>query len=234
MTAQPVPPPSARPPRLDLFLPVHKGLRLALADLLTQLGSTDFYDPRATGAVVDRLELVTAFCDDHKQTEDAIVLPALLARLSGELPSIAHAHQDQARHIDELRATAKALLGAPASTRPIVGRTLYLHFSTFTADNLAHMAEEEQMLSPLFERLFSEEEVRGIHARAMAFLPPAAHARGAPFILRALTRPERAAMVTGALATMPRELVLGLVDVVRPALAESDLADLLERTGLSS
>lgn len=234
MTAQPVSPPSTRPPRLDLFLPVHKGLRLALADLLLQLGSTDFYDPRAATAAVDQLELVTAFCDDHKRTEDAIVMPTLLTRLSGQLPSIAHAHEDQARHIEELRATGKALLNAPATTRPIVGRTLYLHFSTFTAENLAHMAEEEQVLSPLFERLFSEDEVRGIHAKAMAFLTPAAHGRGAPFILRALSRPERVNMVTGALATMPREVVIGLVEVIRPTLPADDFTDLLSRTGLSS
>lgn len=221
-------------PRFDLFLPVHKGLRLALADLLLEMGRADFHDARGAERVVDQLEHVTAFCDDHKGAEDAIVLPALLGRLTGQLPSITRAHEEQARHLEELRATSKALLDAPASVRPIIGRTLYLHFSTFTGDNLVHMAEEEQVLSPLFDRLFTEEELRAIHGQVMASLTMEQHARGAPFILRALSRPERVSMVSGALATMPRELVLGLVDVVRPSLPADDVTDLLSQTGLSS
>ncbi len=220
-------------PRLDLFQPVHKGLRLALADLLLDMGRTDFHDARATRAIVERLELVTAFCDDHKAAEDTVVLPALLARLSGPLPSITRAHADQARHVEELRATGKALLDAPESVRPIVGRTLYLHFSSFTGEVLSHMAEEEQVLSPLFERLFDEDEEKAIHAEVMAGLTMEQHARGAPFILRALSRPERVRMVSGALATMPRAVVLGLVDVVSPALPADDVTHLLSQTGLS-
>lgn len=227
-------PPSVRPARLDLFQSVHKGLRLALADLTCRMGATDFTDPQAAAEIARQLDLVTAFCTDHKQAEDALILPALLTRLSGSLPSIATAHEDQARHIEELRATGAALVEGPASTRPVVGRTLYLHFSAFAGENLVHMTEEEQVLSPLFERLFTDEEVREIHGKVMAYLPQEAHARGAPFILRALNRPERIGLVTGALATMPRAAVLGLVEVVRPALPADDLADLLAATGLSS
>lgn len=234
MTVHVLPPPSVRPARLDLFLPVHKGLRLALADLVVRMGQADFSDERAAGDVVDHLRRVTAFCDDHKRAEDAILLPALLTRLTGDLPNIAHAHESQARHVEELSATADALLAAPPGARAVVGRTLYLHFASFAGENLAHMTEEEQVLSPLFERLFSEEEVRALHADVMTFLDRAAHGRGAPYILRALTRHERVGLVMGAIATMPKADVLALVDVVRPALGDADLADLLARTGLAS
>src|SRR5437868_4802511 len=85
-------------------------------------------------------------------------------------------------------------LRADSNPRPLVGRTLYLHFGTFVAENLLHMAEEEQVVMPLFERLFSEEEVRGIHQRVMAKLTPQEYGRAVRYVLRATNRPERAAL----------------------------------------
>ena len=42
-------------PRFDLFLAIHKGIRLALADLLTRMGRADYADAGAS----ERIALMT-------------------------------------------------------------------------------------------------------------------------------------------------------------------------------
>jgi hypothetical protein len=199
-------------PRFDLFLAIHKGIRLALADLLTRMGSTDFSDAAAAQRIATDLDLVLALCEDHRRTEDEIVFPNLRSRMSGDLVSILDDHEDQPRIVQELLAAAHTLVAESAENRPRVGRMLYLHFSKFVGAVFSHMAEEEQVASPLFDRLFTPEEVLAIHGKAMAFLSLEAHFRGAKFILRALNRPERIALMTGALAQFPKEAVVALVD----------------------
>ena len=199
-------------PRFDLFLPIHKAIRFALADLLSRMGSTDFADATAAQRIASDLTTVLALCEDHRRTEDEIVFPTLRSRMSGDLVSVIDAHEDQQRIVEELTAASATLLSESTENRPRVGRTLYLHYSKFVGELLAHMAEEEQVASPLFERLFSQEEVMGIHAKVMAFLSIEEHFRGAKFILRALNRPERVTLMTGALALFPKEAVVALVD----------------------
>lgn len=199
-------------PRFDLFLAIHKGIRLALTDLLGRMGSTDFADQASAERIVTDLGLVLALCEDHRRSEDEVVFPNLRSRMSGDLVAIADDHAEQPRIVEELLAASRTLLSESADNRPRVGRVLYLHFSKFVGELLAHMAEEEQVASPLFERLFSQEEVMGIHAKVMAFLTIEEHFRGAKFILRAVNRPERVALMTGALALFPKEAVVALVD----------------------
>lgn len=199
-------------PRFDLFLAIHKGIRLALADLLSRMGSTDFTDAAAAQRIASDLALVLALCEDHRRTEDEVVFPNLRSRMSGDLVTIADDHQDQARIVRELTAASTTLVGESEENRPRAGRVLYLHFTKFVGELLAHMAEEEQVASPLFDRLFSQEEVMAIHGKVMAFLTIEEHFRGAKFILRAVNRPERVALMTGALAVFPKEAVVALVD----------------------
>lgn len=199
-------------PRFDLFLAIHKGIRLALADLLTRMGSTDFSDAVAAERIASDLGLVLALCEDHRRTEDEIIFPNLRSRMSGDLVAILDDHAEQPRIVEELLAASRTLVAESAENRPRVGRVLYLHFSKFVGELLAHMAEEEQVASPLFDRLFSQEEVMAIHGKVMAFLTIEEHFRGAKFILKGLNRPERIALMTGALAQFPKEAVVALVD----------------------
>ena len=156
--------------------------------------------------------LVLALCEDHRRTEDEIILPSLRSRMSGALVSVLDDHEEQPVIVEELLAAARTLVAESAENRPRVGRMLYLHFSKFVGQLFVHMAEEEQVASPLFDRLFSQEEVMAIHGKVMAFLTIEEHFRGARFILRALNRPERVALMTGALAQFPKEAVVALVD----------------------
>ena len=111
-------------PRFDLFLAIHKGIRLALSDLLTRMGSTDFADADAAQRIASDLALVLALCEDHRRTEDEIIFPNLRSRMSGDLVSIHDDHEDQSRIVQELTAASRTLLAestenrSGSSTRP--------------------------------------------------------------------------------------------------------------------
>jgi iron-sulfur cluster repair protein YtfE (RIC family) len=221
-------------PRFDPFGPIHKAIRFALTQLLCRMGSTDFREPGRAEAIAKELELVTALSDDHLRTEEAIVLPALRSRLAGDLATVDAAHRHHGRLVSELRASAAAVVSVPAERRAVAGRTLYLHFGTFVSESLAHMSDEELVVSPLLERFFTDDELRSLHASVMAMLTLEEHARGARFLLPALSPRERVALVEDAIATLPREAVLALLEIARPTMQEGDLAELLALTGLAA
>jgi hypothetical protein len=200
------PPPSTlrAPPRVDLFGPIHKAIRCALGELLTILGAASFTDEAAVANVVTQLDDVIELCEDHRGHEDDFVMSALAERLRGKLDSMQRAHADQPVVVAQLRALATTLQTTAHDLRPIAGRTLYLHFSTFAADLLLHMAEEEQVAQPLLERSFTDDELLGVHARLIASLTPTQRARAGKWMMRALNPVERAALLAAESKGGPR------------------------------
>jgi len=61
------------------------------------------------------------------------------------------------------------------------------------------MAEEEQVLLPLIERRFSDEELRFIHGRLMAALTMPERLRATPWMIRGTNAVERAALLQAAM-----------------------------------
>ena len=219
--------------RVDLFGPIHKAIRHALSSLLVRMGSTTFADAEAARAVVRELDEVLQLCEDHRGIEDRFILPALDERLRQPLRSVADDHATQPRVVSELRALGETLMDTLPERRPLAGRTLYLHFSTFTAELLLHMAEEEQMVQPLLERLFTDPELDAIRGRLLASMSGPEKMLSARYMLPALDRVERATLAAGALASMPREVGRTLVDLARRVLTPEDFADLEARIGLT-
>jgi iron-sulfur cluster repair protein YtfE (RIC family) len=224
---------STRPHRFDLFGPIHKAIRYALADLLSRMGTTDFGDDAAFRRVVHELEAVTSLCESHLRVEEKVLLPALGARLSGGIDTIHLAHEAQGRFVAELHASAAALLEATPPARALIGRSLYLHFGTFMADLLVHMAEEEQVIQPLFDRLFTDAEVRALYVAALRSVTPEEHMAAAPYLLAAVTPVERGAMIRGIVESFPRDAVLAMVEGARSRLPADAVPELLLLSGLA-
>ncbi len=172
--------------RPDTFGPIHKAIRCALADLMIAMGRASFADDVQAKRVVADLEEVLLLCESHIAHEDRFVFPRLRTRLSGPLESIESAHVAHTRTIAELRSLGGALLEAPPAKRPLVGQTLYIHFSVFIGEELLHMAEEERFVAPLIEKLFTDEEIQEVQARIQASLSPDEVNRAAKFFMRSM------------------------------------------------
>jgi iron-sulfur cluster repair protein YtfE (RIC family) len=219
--------------RLDLYGVAHKGLRFVLCHLLIEMGHASFGDERDAGMIAAALEVALTQCDRHIAHEDAVIRPALLQRTPKALARLDHEHEQHATQVAELRAMTKALREADGTAhRASIGRTLYLHFSVFVAETLAHMAYEERMVQPLLDRHFTFEEQLALHQEIVRSSTPPEMMEFMRAAIPASSREERFDVLKGARANLPPRAFQGLMSELLPLLAEADRHDLRARLGL--
>ena len=129
--------------RHDLYAPIHKGLRLALSDLLVRLGRADFADAAATAGLLAALRRQLVLSAGHLHHEEVEIHTVLEARAPGSTLTLEADHDHHRRAFVTLEAAIAAVEAAPPAERAAPARELYLAFSQFVAADFAHMAEEE-------------------------------------------------------------------------------------------
>jgi hypothetical protein len=210
-------------PRHDLYAPIHKGLRLALSDLLVRLGQADFADDSALRDVLGALRLQLALSEGHLHHEEVEIHTALEARAPGSTLTLQADHDHHRRAFAALDAAMSALEAAPASDRAGPARALYLAFSQFVAADFAHMAEEELVILPLLHRLFQDDELMAIEARIVGAVPPEKMMAYLRFMIPAMNPPERAQFLAFVRMGAPAEAFEAILEAAaRPTLAPAD------------
>ena len=217
--------------RYDLYGPIHKGLRLAHAEMMTRLARADY---AAAGSLLDDLNRHLDLCRRHLTDEDRHVHPALEARRPGATAELERQHDEHRDDFERLTRTIAAVERAAPAERAEAGRQLFLTFTTFVAADLAHMHEEETQVFATLCELFSDEELQALEMAIIADLAPAENIAFMRLIIPAVSAAERAALLGGVKASAPPEAFLAIVEhAVRPTLAPEDFA-VLERLGLAA
>ena len=210
--------------RWDLYGPVHKGLRRRHAQLLQRIGSTDF-----AGDITDLLAELRCHLQMaavHLMDEEAHIHRRLEARAPGATMQLESQHAGHRHHLDALEDALRVLETDPHRTS-LSGHAVYLAFSRFVAEDLLHMAYEEEVTWPLLCALYSDEELAGIEADIVAHLPPALSAAVMGTMVAAVNTPQRIHLLRGIQAHAPAGDYARLVDaVVKPALSDEDLRPL--------
>jgi hypothetical protein len=209
--------------RHDIYGPIHKGIRLALSNLVVRIGSTDFADAEATRDSIAALRRQMALSASHLAHEEEHIHTALEARAEGATLTLLADHDHHRRAFDGIEAMMQAIEAAPAEARATLGRQLYLAFSQFVAADFAHMAEEEMVILPLLHRLFSDEELIAIEGAIVAALPPEKMMVYLQLAIPAMNGPERVgflAFVRGGAPAGAFEAILNFA--VRPTLTPDD------------
>jgi iron-sulfur cluster repair protein YtfE (RIC family) len=211
----------------------HRGLRYILCHLLIEMGRTSFGDDREAGMVLEAMEVALVQCDRHIHHEDDVIRPALVARAPRAVSTLDEEHAQHATQVAELRAMAKALREATSTEhRASIGRTLYLHFSVFVAETLAHMAYEERVVQPLLDRSFTFEEQLGLHLTIVKSIAPTDMMEFLRAAIPASTREQRFEILSGGRAMMPPPAFLAVVNELLPLLSTNDANDLKQRLEL--
>jgi hypothetical protein len=184
--------------RYDLFTAVHKGLRAAMFDAGALLGRTDFGDRGEALQAARAGERVLSLLDEHAAHEDAVVLPAVEALH----PELFVALREEHARLDglqrELAAFAARLARSEEAERASLGTRVHDRFGIAVAEQLRHMQREEHDVQRLLRAHCSDDELRAMHGRILARIPPPRSAEWLGIILPALSLPERVA-VLGAL-----------------------------------
>jgi hypothetical protein len=213
-------------PRVDLYGAVHRGLRLAHTKLLVQLGTTSYGDRAAVEATLDELEGFLELAELHLRAEERHYHPALEARRPQAAARLEEQHRNHAQAFAELRGLAAKLSAATRESVNAVGRALYLRYTSFMGEDLAHMAEEELVSLPLFHELYGDAELVAIQERLVAEIPPEERLAFMRLMIPASNHEERLAQLGGLKAAVPPPAFAALLDALQPTLPEGDFARL--------
>ncbi|MGZ5983468.1 MAG: hemerythrin domain-containing protein [Caulobacteraceae bacterium] len=205
----------------DFYGPIHKALRLSLSDLMVRLGRAD---PRDAALLAD-LRRQLHLSARHLAHEDREIHTALEARCPGASERLVRAHDEHRAAFVELDVLI-ALVEQPDAL-PAAWRRLYLRFSEFVAEDLAHMAEEELVVLPVLQSLFTDAELAEIEGRVMQQIAPEDLVAYLRIMITAGSRADRLFLLGALRQAAPPEVFEGLVETaIKPRLTPEDWADL--------
>lgn len=209
--------------RYDLYAPIHKGLRFEMGRLQSRLGAFDPASAPDRAAILSELKSYLELAEIHLFDEDKVIHPQLEARAPGSTRVIADDHDHHRAAFAELRALIDTAARADSASRCSRFHSLYLAFSRFVADDLAHLHREETEILPLLQRLFSDAELRAMEQEIVATVPPAKLMMFIRLMLPAMNHSERYIFLNDARTHAPSELYEGIVEQgAKPSLMPQD------------
>ena len=218
----------------DFYAPIHKGIRLGLCQMLTRLGAADAGDADLPQLLAD-LRAQLRLSEQHLVHEDAVIHTALEARAPGSTSRLAQAHEHHRATFEDIETLVCRIEHAEGPAKTPLLRALYLRFSLFAADDFAHMAEEEQLMLPILQSLFSDEELMALEDAIVSQIPPEEMVAVASLMIAAATRTDRIGMLSAMRANAPAEAFGAILSVaVRPNISADDFAHLSEGLGLAA
>jgi len=221
------PAPAAR--RVDLYQPIHKGLRSFMGDTLVRLGALDTADAGELEATLGQAETLLVLMARHAQHENDFLHPAIEARRPGATARAAAEHVEHLASVEALQAEVATLRRDPGAERAL---RLYRHFALFMAENLEHMHFEESVLGAALQDTHSDAELEAVHQALLASVPPQEMALVLGWVVPALDPAARAGLLAGMQSGMPPENFRAVLDIVRPRLDDTAWAKLARALGL--
>lgn len=219
----------------NFYGPIHKGLRLRLSQLLVQLGACDGDDPEALAQLIADLRGQCHISEHHLSNEDSWIHPALEKRAPGSTVRLVRDHEHHRRTFEEIEELIGRVETADDARRDGWLRALYLRFSTFVAEDFAHMAEEEQLILPILQSLFTDEELISIEDKILSGLSPDQMVAFGRFMIPAATRRDRITLLSAIRATAPAEAFAAIIELsAKPTLSEADFSHLWDGLGLAA
>ncbi|MDP1835024.1 MAG: hemerythrin domain-containing protein [Chlamydiales bacterium] len=145
------------------FYREHKFVSASLNDVERLIAKTDFRETKATEEAKSAFNGLTSMLQGHADYENSR-LHTLLEKKGSQVHKHAeedHAHQDG--QLSELHGLFEKISAAQSNEQKIaLGYQLYLTFRKFVSDNLAHLHEEETILLPELQRLYTDEELKQV------------------------------------------------------------------------
>lgn len=168
--ARPRPLATGARPRPCLYRPAHKGLRLALTDIMTRFGALDLDDEAALGEAVAALKALCSLMRQHHAKEEAFIHAPLRVMLPGAALDLDEGHRHDLDVMARLVKQAEALVRLPAAERAAPAHTLYLDVAEWTAEVLVHATKEEREITPRVQDAWDDSMlVARLHGIVAAF-----------------------------------------------------------------
>jgi hypothetical protein len=220
-------------PRYDIYLGIHKALRLFMSDTVAGLGRCDPRSDEDVEAALGQLETLLDTCSLHLADENAFIHPALEQVRPGFSTKIAGEHVEHQEAIADLRDLAGYVRAQPRDARSAALHRIYQATALFVAESFEHMNYEETEHNAVLWSGYDDEAILAIEHRIIASIPPAAMMVMTPWFIRALDAVALAGMLGAMRVGMPGPAFAAIMDVAAKVLPPARHATLLRDLGLA-
>ena len=210
--------------RYNVFNQIHKGLRGMLYNTAIRLQQTDFTQPEAN-AIVEKLEQVLSFFDEHAENEDRFILPHIRKHNAQLIDELEKDHEIDHRLTQTLFDYIRNWKAAPsADQKEPIGQLICFAFSEFIAFNLYHMNKEENVLMYLLWKHYTDAEIRQMEGEILQSIPPQTLLAESRWMMRSINDREVIGWLTDLKQGAPAEVFNGFLQMAQEELPSDRLA----------
>jgi hypothetical protein len=223
----------ASPIPFDLYHAVHKGMRYALFQLVTRVGSADCTDAHARSAVADQVRFVIHLLTEHHDHEDTFIQPVIEANSPALAAVLEEGHTEVAHDLVEIELRTDRLATSTGMEAVMAGLDLYAYLSLFVGRYLAHMGLEEGAVMAALRDTCSIEELFAIQVSVRSSVTPEVMCEFLQVLMPALNAEERASTLGGMHAFLPPGIFELFRSATEAAIDPADYAALAAHIGLA-
>lgn len=155
------------------FYRVHKYVCFELAEFERATARTDFLDPSACVALKEKFSILSQMLKHHGEYEDAHIHDLLRQKnstLQLTLENEHHAHEHALKSLSQQ--LEKVISLNNSSEKILMGNDFYLAYRLFYSEMLKHLYDEEKILLPELQALYSDQELAQLQAKTYQKMTP--------------------------------------------------------------
>lgn len=147
------------------FYREHKYVSFRFNELERLIARTDFRQEQELNAVKEAFEELIELLEGHAKYENDSLHVLLKRKNSAVYKHIEEDHEQLDKQIVSLRNLLTKISDTRTDEDKVeAGYQFYLWFRKFSGDNLIHLHEEETIILPELQRLYSDEELKKVEA----------------------------------------------------------------------
>ncbi len=154
------------------FYREHKFVSAAMNDLERKIATFDVNDERALKEVQQSFAELAEMLHQHAAYENERIHRLLMLKRSGLQHSIENEHEEQERDMAAIAECIDALFVLSGEEKIKKGYEFYLRYRKFLAEMLLHLHEEETVLLPELQRLYTDRELAQVAEIAYKQMQP--------------------------------------------------------------
>lgn len=211
--------------RYKLFDTPHKALRLALSDLLTLAGKTDFTIAADIELLQQNMKVVFSLIHSHSSHEDDICFVALDKIAPDATTHDRTEHQRLHLLLNTFLQQIEGILiyrnkGLDVS---VPGDSFYASLCLLHAEMLIHMIEEERDTQPVFWNYMTDEELQSFQPQILAAMTPEESDLWLQYIFASHTENEVAGMIKGISEKVSQNKYEHVLGIAKKSISMSSL-----------
>lgn len=152
------------------FYREHKYVSSALNDVERLIAKTDFLNEEEIKKVEEAFQGLSDMLTGHAYYENEKLHSLLKAKGSRVFEKLEKEHEHQAQALLAIEKLIKDLYSSKNPERE--GYHLYLLFREFVAENLHHLNQEERLILPELQRLYTDEELKLVEKATYQIMSP--------------------------------------------------------------